>query len=57
MRLRSVRFFSSPSAQTFYDAFLEADAGKGVACLFGNYAGDNMNVKMAIRKAGKRVWK
>ena len=46
--------FSSPSAQTFYDAFLEADAGKGVACLFGNYAGDNMNVKMAIRKAGKK---
>ena len=46
--------FSSPSAQTFYDAFLEADAGKGVACLFGNYAGDNMNVKMAIRKAKKK---
>lgn len=46
--------FSSPSAQTFYDAFLEADAGKGVACLFGNYAGDNMNVKMAIRKARKK---
>ena len=46
--------FSSPSAQTFYDAFLEADAGKGVACLFGNYAGDNMNIKMAIRKAGKK---
>ena len=46
--------FSSPSAQTFYDAFLEADAGKGVACLFGNYAVDNMNVKMAIRKAGKK---
>ena len=46
--------FSSPSAQTFYDAFMEADSGKGVACLFGNYAGDNMNVKMAIRKAKKR---
>ena len=45
--------FSSPSAQAFYDAFMEADAGKGVACLFGNYAGDNMNVKMAVRKAKK----
>lgn len=40
--------FSSPPAQMFYDAFKEADAGQGVACLYGNYAGDNMNVKMAI---------
>lgn len=39
--------FSSPPAQAFYDAFVEADSGAGVACLFGNYAGDNMNVKMA----------
>ena len=43
--------FSSPTAQAFYDAFKEADAGKGVACLYGNYAGDNMNVKMAIEMA------
>jgi dihydroxyacetone kinase-like protein len=40
--------FSSPSAKAFYDAFKEADAGNGVACLYGNYAGDNMNVKMAM---------
>lgn len=46
--------FSSPSAQAFYDAFMAADSGKGVACLFGNYAGDNMSVKMAIRKAKKQ---
>ena len=39
--------FSSPSAKAFYDAFKAADAGRGVACLYGNYAGDNMNVKMA----------
>jgi phosphoenolpyruvate---glycerone phosphotransferase subunit DhaK len=43
--------FSSPTAQAFYDAFAAADAGKGVACLYGNYAGDNMNVKMAIEMA------
>jgi phosphoenolpyruvate---glycerone phosphotransferase subunit DhaK len=43
--------FSSPSAQAFLDAFKAADAGQGVACLYGNYAGDNMNVKMAIRMA------
>lgn len=40
--------FSSPPAQMFYDAFKAADSGKGVACLYGNYAGDNMNVKMAM---------
>lgn len=43
--------FSSPPAQMFYDAFKEADGGKGVACLYGNYAGDVMNVKIAIEMA------
>ena len=43
--------FSSPSAVAFLDAIKAAEAGQGVACLYGNYAGDNMNVKMAMRKA------
>lgn len=43
--------FASPPAQAFLDAMIEADNGHGVACLFGNYAGDNMNVKMAIQMA------
>ncbi|QKJ88139.1 dihydroxyacetone kinase subunit DhaK [Paramixta manurensis] len=43
--------FSSPTAGAFLDAFKAADAGAGVACLYGNYAGDNMNVKMAMKKA------
>lgn len=43
--------FSSPSAAMFYDAIREADAGKGVAILYGNYAGDNMNVAMAMELA------
>ena len=43
--------FSSPTAKSFHDAFVAANSGKGVACLYGNYAGDNMNVKMAIRMA------
>lgn len=43
--------FSSPPAQMFYDAIKEADGGKGVAILYGNYAGDNMNVAMAIEEA------
>ena len=43
--------FSSPTANAFLDAISTASAGRGVACLYGNYAGDNMNVNMAMRKA------
>jgi len=43
--------FSSPTAKSFYDAIVAADSGKGVAVLYGNYAGDNMNVKMAMEEA------
>ena len=43
--------FSSPPAQAFYNAICDADKGEGVAVLFGNYAGDNMNVKMAVQMA------
>jgi dihydroxyacetone kinase-like protein len=43
--------FSSPTAVSFLDAFKAADSGEGVACLYGNYAGDNMNVKLAMQEA------
>lgn len=43
--------FTSPPAQMFLDAFKAADSGSGVACLYGNYSGDNMNVKMAVEMA------
>lgn len=43
--------FSSPTAKSFYDAIRAADSGKGVAVLYGNYAGDVMNVKMAADEA------
>ncbi|WP_066645762.1 dihydroxyacetone kinase subunit DhaK [Christensenella timonensis] len=45
--------FSSPTAKAFLNAIKAADQGNGVACLYGNYAGDNMNVKMAVRMAQK----
>lgn len=45
--------FSSPTAKSFHDAIRAADSGVGVAVLYGNYAGDNMNVKMAIKLAAK----
>ncbi|MDR0878124.1 MAG: dihydroxyacetone kinase subunit DhaK [Treponema sp.] len=44
---------TSPTAAAFLDAFRAANQGKGVACLYGNYSGDNMNVKMAIKMAAK----
>ena len=44
---KNMLVFSSPTANAFLDAFREANHENGVACLFGNYAGDNMNVKMA----------
>ena len=43
--------FTSPTAKSFYDAICAARGGRGVAVLQGNYAGDNMNVKMAMDEA------
>lgn len=45
---------SSPTAVAFLDAFKAADGDKGVACLYGNYSGDNMNVKMAVKMAARQ---
>ena len=45
---------SSPTAVAFLDAFKAADGGAGIACLYGNYSGDNMNVKMAVKMAKKQ---
>lgn len=44
---------SSPTAIAFLDACKAANGGEGVACLYGNYSGDNMNVKMAVKMAAK----
>jgi dihydroxyacetone kinase-like protein len=46
--------FTSPPAQMFLDAFGAANGGKGVACLYGNYAGDVMNVTMAVELAAEQ---
>lgn len=43
--------FSSPTAKSFYHAMKAADSGMGVVCLYGNYAGDNMNVRLATQMA------
>ena len=44
---------TSPTAAAFLSAMRDADQGNGVACLYGNYSGDNMNVKMAAQMAAK----
>lgn len=45
--------FSSPPAAMFYDAVKAADGGNGVALLYGNYSGDNMNVALAMEQAAE----
>ena len=45
--------FSSPTAEAFEQCIRAVDQGLGVAVLYGNYAGDNMNVKMAKRAVEK----
>lgn len=45
--------FSSPTAKCFFDAIRAADGGRGVVCLYGNYAGDNMNLGLALELAEK----
>lgn len=46
--------FSSPTAKSFEDAIVAVDGGAGVAVLYGNYAGDNMNVNLAMRSVKKK---
>jgi len=43
--------FSSPSAETMYEATLAVHGGRGVLYLYGNYSGDVMNFDMAAEMA------
>lgn len=45
--------FTTPTVNDFYTAFKMADSGKGVACLYGNYFLDKVNVEEAIKRAEK----
>lgn len=45
--------FTPPSVESFCTAFKEANAGKGVVCLFGNYPKDIANVEKAIKVVKK----
>ena len=39
--------FASPSVEQMASAIRNADNGKGVLCVLGNYGGDVMNFEMA----------
>lgn len=43
--------FSSPSAETMFEATLAVNGGAGVLYLYGNYSGDTMNFDMAAEMA------
>jgi dihydroxyacetone kinase-like protein len=45
--------FVPPAAAEFYTAFKNADAGAGVACLFGNYVPDVENIEKAVGLAAR----
>lgn len=49
----SGELFSSPTAKSFAEAIWATNDGAGVAVLYGNDAGDNINVKIAIGPAAK----
>lgn len=40
--------FAAPSGTTILEAIKAADSGCGVLCVYGNYAGDNMNFDTAV---------
>lgn len=43
--------FEGPTIGSCTDAIREANQGRGVLCLFGNYGGDRMNFEMAVELA------
>ncbi len=45
--------FFTPTVEDYYLAFKHADAGQGVACLYGNYPRDTVNVEQAIKLAAQ----
>ena len=45
--------FTSPDPGSILQAAQAVDRGKGILFVYGNYSGDNMNVKMAVKMAKK----
>jgi dihydroxyacetone kinase len=43
--------FAAPSADIIYESICHADRGKGVVLVYGNYTGDVLNCKLAVRRA------
>ena len=43
--------FAAPSADVVYESIVQADHGQGVVLVYGNYTGDVLNCKLAVRRA------
>ena len=43
--------FAAPSADLVYESIVQADHGQGVVLVYGNYTGDVLNCKLAVRRA------
>ena len=43
--------FASPSPDIIHDSIVQADSGKGVVLVYGNYSGDVLNCRLAVQRA------
>ncbi len=43
--------FASPSPDIIHDSIVQADSGRGVVLIYGNYSGDVLNCRLAVQRA------
>ena len=43
--------FASPSPDIIHESIIQADSGKGVVLVYGNYSGDVLNCRLAVQRA------
>jgi dihydroxyacetone kinase len=43
--------FAAPSPDSIYESLVHADTGRGVVLIYGNYAGDVLNCRLAVARA------
>jgi dihydroxyacetone kinase len=43
--------FAAPSPDIIYESIVQADGGRGVLLVYGNYAGDVLNCRLAVKRA------
>ena len=43
--------FASPSPDIIHESIIQADSGRGVVLVYGNYSGDVLNCRLAVQRA------